>query len=198
MSKQAELWGSEFGNDYHARNPQKDRRGFWQGVIGDYSYRIKDVLEYGAGQGDNLAAIREIVKPDGLFLGLDVNMAACNAMSKRGLAAGHGDFKDFEVKPAFFDLVITRGFLIHLDGHPLRLAFKQIYESANKYICFAEYYSPKRRSISYHHYNDALWADDFAGKFMKLYPDVKIIKCGFDYHGMGGEDITYFLMQKGG
>lgn len=197
MSKQAELWGSEFGNDYHARNPQKDRKEFWWDVLHEVLDTVHSVLEYGAGQGDNLVALRELTGSEGLFLGLDVNLAACNVMSKRGLAAGHGDVKDFEVKPAFFDLVITRGFLIHLEGHALRFVFKQIYESANKYICFAEYYSPNRRSINYHRYGDMLWADDFAGKFMAAYPDVKLLKCGFDYRGNGGEDLTYFVMRKG-
>lgn len=197
-TKQEELWGGEFGNKYHARNPQADHSALWNEVIGSRLAGVHSVFEPGAGMGDNLVAIRD--RSDSLgygcrVTGMDVNAHACAEMDKRGIVAIHGAFPNTPIDNRY-DLIITRGFLIHLPNYVLKPALEKIYQMANRYICFAEYYSPRRRTVSYHGEKSALWTGDYAGMLMDMHPDVELIKYGFKYGRVCGYDLTHFLMEK--
>ena len=197
-TKQQELWAGEFGDEYHDRNKQADHRMLWAETIGNRMAGIRSVFEPGAGQGDNLVAIRD--RSDSLgygcrVTGQDVNARACRIMEERGIVAIHGAFPHTPIDNRY-DLVLTRGFLIHLPNYDLKPALDKIYALSNRYICMAEYYSPRRRMVKYHGETSALWTGDYAGMLMNLYPDVKLLKYGFKYHKDAGYDLTYFLMEK--
>lgn len=201
MNEQEKLWNSAFGDEYHQRNPMVDREDFWREVLGDELFRIYSVFEPGAGRGDNLAAIREMRLgdvPHFRTMGLDVNKSACSDMEQRGIQrVVHGALLNtFFGYDLHFDLVLTRGFLIHVPEESLPATLDNLYRLSNRYIAVAEYYSPLRRGIHYHGHSNALWADDFAGKLMAMYPDLKLVRYGFKYHMEGGDDLTYFLLEK--
>ena len=192
------MWGGEFGDEYHARNKQADHSRLWAEILCHRFGTIHSVFEPGAGQGDNLVAIRD--RSDSLgygcrVTGMDVNESACDAMEQRSIVNIHGEFPASLIDNRY-DLVLTRGFLIHLPDSVLGAALDKIYEMSNRYICFAEYYSPERRSVKYHGQKEALWVDDFAGKLMDAHPDVELLKYGFKYGRDAGYDLTYFLMEK--
>lgn len=198
-TKQQALWAGQFGDEYHQRNPQADHLDLWSEIIGARMGGIRSVFEPGAGQGDNLVAIREHAEwwsKECRFTGMDINEGAVAAMNERGLVGIHGAFPTDPIDNKY-DLVLTRGFLIHLPNDELVKAFDKIYAMSNRYVCFCEYYSPVRRSFSYRGNRNALWVDDFAGQFMHYFPDVKLLKYAFKYHMECGYDLTYFLMEKG-
>jgi pseudaminic acid biosynthesis-associated methylase len=194
MSSQEDFWKGDFGNAYHQRNPTTDRMGFWLEALQGIVSEVTSVFEPGAGRGDNLASLR-IMNPTGRFTGMEINAQACELMRKRGLNVLEGAFNELKVMTKH-DLVITRGFLIHVPDAALDATLYRIHAIATKYICLAEYYSPERRQVAYRGYENALWLDDFALQMLKTYPDLKLKKYGFMYHLDGGHDLTYFLMEK--
>lgn len=191
MSQQADLWAGEFGDKYHERNVSTDREEFWREVC--YGcLDVRSVFEPGAGRGDNLM----VFKGDGRRLtGMDINLTACNAMAARGIVDLHGNFSTSEFSNKY-DLVITRGFLIHIPTSELDTVLDKIYNLSNKYIAIAEYYSPRRRKLSYRGHKNAMWSDDYAGKLMDKYPDLMLLRYGFKYGRVGGYDLNYFLLRK--
>lgn len=192
------LWYGEFGNAYHKRNYQTDRQQQWMRIIGLYMPEIKSVFEPGAGQGDNLCAIRNIareMKTPCRFTGMDVNAYAHKLMAERELVAIHGAFPGTPIDNRY-DLVITRGFLIHLPAEDLYHALDKIYSMSNRFICVSEYYSPSRRRVSYRGQRSAMWTGDYAGLLMGKYKGLRLLDYGFNYHLDGGDDETWFLLEK--
>lgn len=194
MNSQEEFWQGQFGDSYHQRNHSTDRMGFWLEALQGVMTECSSVFEPGAGRGDNLVSLR-IMNPTGRFTGLEVNHQACELMRKRALNVLEQPFNELKVMTKH-DLVITRGFLIHVPDNALEATLYRLYQIAKKYICIAEYYSPERRQILYRGYENALWADDFALKLLRCYPDLKLKNYGFRYHLDGGHDLTWFLLEK--
>lgn len=195
MNKQELFWQGEFGTNYHKRNRTTDRRMFWGEVLASRCAHIKSVLEPGAGKGENLIALRSMLGCKNGLIGVEVNPNACNVMRDNGLDVIESNF--LGCWPCrVFDLVLTRGFLIHVPLDDLDNTLHRIYFAASRYICFVEYFSVERREISYRGNAEALWSDDFAARIMRLHPDLFLVKYGFRYHTEGGDDLTYFLMEK--
>jgi len=194
-TKQEKLWAGKFGNEYHGRNVQKNRNEFWYEVLAGRFSELTSVLELGAGQGDNLVAIGNYMMGKRVLVGLDINEQACAQMRERGIVPINSPFIGAQLHGRY-DLVLTRGFLIHQPLEVLEETLRGIYDLSSRYICIAEYYATKRRGLLYRGHFQALWADDFAGRMMELYPDLKLLKYGFKYHTDDGDDITYFLLEK--
>lgn len=204
MNRNEKLWNGEFGTEYHDRNKFEDRTEFWCSVLGGEVLRdAYAVLEPGAGKGENLAAIHharheylDIHMDNDRMVGIEVNEAACNELRSRGFTGFNKPFLDMSFAGTF-PLVITRGFLIHVPNTALAATLAGIYNASSKYICLVEYYSPARREVKYHGKDSALWVDDFAGKMMEMYPDLKLVDYGFKYYkDKQGYDLTYFLLEK--
>lgn len=192
VESQSDLWKGEFGDAYHERNVLTVRCDFWYAVLGGHMMYIKSVLEVGAGKGDNLISIRNLSPWAFLRLtGVDINEDACEAMEDEKIVAIQGAFPHFELDNRY-DLVLTRGFLIHVPPADIDAALEKIYTLSNRYIVIAEYYSPARRAISYRGLRNALWTDDYAGRLMKAHPDLTVLRTGFDYE----YGITWFLLEK--
>jgi len=194
MNKQQELWQGQFGNEYHVRNVETNRTAFWYNALRGIIHDFGSVLEVGAGKGDNLEAIRAW-NGKARVTGIDINESACKVMAERGIVAIHGPFPQVKVDNRY-DLVMTRGFLIHVPQVYLKETLERIYELSNRYICVAEYYSPNRRKVNYRNITNAMWTGDYAGMLMKLHPDLRLVNYGFSYWQDGGNDVTWFLMEK--
>lgn len=195
MSKQTKLWSGEFGDQYHDRNKSTDRTNFWRKVLRRAPFdTVSSVLEAGAGRGDNLAALRGIYNTCKVW-GVEVNMQACVDLAGKHVSYCSKPFLDAPV-PVGFDLVVTRGFLIHVPDDDIDATLRKLYQSTRRYIAIAEYYSPVRRQVEYHGLTDALWLDDYAGRLLEMYEDLELVDFGFDYYMEGGHDLTWFLMEK--
>jgi spore coat polysaccharide biosynthesis protein SpsF len=76
-------------------------------------------------------------------------------------------------------------------------AYKHLFESAERYICLCEYYSPRYKEIPYRH-KRALFRADHAGTMMETFPQ-QLVDYGFLYRKdpvMPIGDITWFLLEK--
>jgi spore coat polysaccharide biosynthesis protein SpsF len=81
----------------------------------------------------------------------------------------------------------------------LNLVYEKLYNSSKKFILIAEYYNPSPVSINYRGYDNKLFKRDFAGEFLKKFPETKLIDYGFCYKGdiaFPQDDITWFLIKK--
>lgn len=195
MNENERLWAGDFGNAYHARNKsQQSRMDFWSTAVGSVLHHIKSVTELGAGCGDNLVAMRCLI-PAGRYVGVEINHKACEVMKKRKLTVIEAAVTSALHIPSA-DLVITRGFLIHVPEHDLDTTLKLLYAASSRFICIAEYFSPVRREVVYRGYPSALWTDDYARRLMELFPNLKLLDYGFVYHSDGADDLTWFLLEK--
>ena len=88
------------------------------------------------------------------------------------------DFKPESAK----DFVFTKGVLIHINPSELPRVYELLYQTSNRYICIAEYYSPVPVEVTYRGYRERLFKRDFAGELMDKYKDLALVDYGFVYH----------------
>jgi len=139
-------WGSEFGNDYQARNSIKkdDRHKIWFTLLNNLGLKdIKSALEVGCSRGHNLHAIRQATGAD--VVGIEINEKAIKERFVNSIVKGSA--YDLPFIDSQFDLVYTAGVLIHLSD--TEKAMKEIYRVSSKYILSIEYFDDKDRPISY-------------------------------------------------
>ena len=195
MNRQETLWHGDFGREYHLRNLQIDRTSFWNEIVGFLDQdSITSILELGAGQGDNLSALRNLF-PEAKLTGVDINPLAVELMRDRGFEAVEGSLHSVKLPKA--DLVFTRGTLIHVQPNYLPRTYADIHAASARYIVVAEYFSPEPREIPYRGKGAALWARDFAGDMLSQFSDLVLVDYGFVYKGAGhDESLNWFLMEK--
>jgi spore coat polysaccharide biosynthesis protein SpsF len=159
--------------------------------------RPHSVIEFGANEGQNLEALRELL-PTSHLAGVEINEAAFRKMKIVANLAFHGSILEFP-SAAKWNMVLTRGLLIHIQPVELLRAYDVLYKASNRLICIAEYYSPTPRMIPYRGQDNLLWARDFAGEMLERYPDLRLVDYEFVYHRdlvAPQDDVTWFLMEK--
>jgi pseudaminic acid biosynthesis-associated methylase len=99
-----------------------------------------------------------------------------------------------------YDLVLTKGILIHVDPEELPVVYDLLHRSSNRYICVAEYYNPTPVTVSYRGHTGKLFKRDFAGEMLDRFTDLKLADYGFVYRRdmlFPQDDINWFLLKKG-
>lgn len=197
-TEQEDFWLSNFGDAYMDRSPGhlSANIAFFTKAL-RHAHNIEDVIEFGAGVGSNLGAIGSII-PSTFLYSVELNRKASERQPKF-IHKMVGSMFDVEVDT--YDLVLTKGLLIHIHPDHLKRAYHILYHASDRYILLCEYYSPKPVMIPYRGHNDKLWKRDFAGEMLDKYPDLKLIDYGFSYHRdpkWPQDDITYFLLSKEG
>lgn len=212
MNEQTEYWKGEAGTEYTERHKMTDyaitnSRKFFEGILSAGMRKgIKSVMELGCNQGVNLAAIQAVLgfNPlDGVELpmlrGIEINPAAVTEARARGwnvmkssvleYAPGHNET---------YDLVVTKGLLIHIKPFDLAPVYSNIYNLAKKYIILAEYYAPKIEMIEYRGEKDRLWRAPHAEHMLDRYLDLRLLKYGFvsKLDKYPQDDITWWLLEK--
>lgn len=202
---QTELWTGPFGDDYQARNALTEeevakRVTLWENIFkviymncGDVP---KSVLEIGAGQGPNIAALHKlsmsIQKPIKLFA-TEINQKARMALSSNVPTC---EILDSIPKEPIADLVLTYGVLIHT--HPAHLVglMRQIHAASRRWIVACEYFAPQSRPITYRGEKDALWLDDYGKYYIENF-SLRIVGYGFCWKVTTGLDnITQWTFEK--
>lgn len=206
MNSLDEFWQGKFGDDYIERNKGNiaSNIALFSRILSSAA-NIKSVIEFGAGIGENLKAIRYL-KPDIEISAVEINEQAYNELnSLKNISAYHGSILDLpylEIGRLFLpkkrDFVLTKGLLIHINPSDLERAYRMIYKTSNKYILIAEYYNPTPIEVEYRGNKGKLWKRDFAGEMLNKYPDLELIDYGFVYHrdNFSQDDITWFLLRK--
>lgn len=200
-TEQEEFWASDFGDEYTQRNTGAallaSNISFFSTALARCD-AINSVIEFGANKGMNMRALKTLL-PAASFTGIEINKSAAEEMSKLGgIDVVNQSVLDFEPN-AKYDLVLSKGFLIHVNPEQLKNVYSKMVEASARYILIGEYYSPAPVSISYRGHSERLFKRDFAGELMDLRPDVRLVNYGFAYHRdalFPQDDINWFLLER--
>ena len=199
---QESFWAGEFGTEYIKRNQGgallASNLNFFTKSL-QSAYEINSAIEFGANIGMNLKALK-LLRPLIDISAIEINHEAVNLLSEVVLRKNifQESILDFKSNQ-FWDLVLIKGVLIHINPEFLPQVYKALYDSSNRYILVCEYYNPSPVEINYRGHKDRLFKRDFAGEMLKKYIDLKLIDYGFIYKNdpnFPQDDISWFLMEK--
>jgi len=201
-NSQEEFWANEFGDNYIDRNSNKELLAsnivFFSKIFSQQQIKLESILEIGCNIGMNLLAIKEIF-PNLHINVIDINERAIELLQKsqKNFNLKSTSINNFETQEKF-DLVLTKGVLIHLNPNDLNKTYEKIYNLSKKYILICEYYNPSPCSIPYRGNDDKLFKRDFAGEILNKYSDLKLVNYGFAYNRdiFSQDDLTWFLIKK--
>ena len=201
-TEQEKFWSTQFGNEYIERNKGDlllaSNLVFFTKCL-QKAETINSCREFGANIGMNMKAFKL------LYPSIQLKAIEINKLASEQLAEVVG--KENVFNGAIFDapvsdkveLSLIKGVLIHINPDMLQVVYQKLYDSSSKYILIAEYYNPSPLAISYRGHSDRLFKRDFAGEFLDIFKDVKLIDYGFSYRkdpAFPQDDITWFLMKK--
>ena len=197
---QEEFWAGEFGDAYISRNESENllssNTALFAEIFSSLDKVPSSVMELGANIGMNIKALQRLL-PSAQFTGVEINKQAAEILSETGCEVIQSSIMNAETSNTF-DLVFSKGVLIHIMPDQLVLTYKKMYDWSNRFVLIVEYYSPTPVSIPYRGNNDRLFKRDFAGEFLDLFPDVVLRDYGFAYHrGLyPQDDLNWFLLEK--
>lgn len=210
LSEQEKFWIGDFGDQYLARNTlaraASRQINLERRILRPNSVNPDSILEFGCNIGINLVALARLF-PQARLTGYEINQGAARQCEANLAALCQKDMYKISNKSLFdadeksHDFVLSSGLLIHIAPELLPLAYRKIYEAASKYICMMEYYNPTPLEVEYRGNRGKLWKRDFAGEFMRMYSDVKLVDYGFIWRNdpvSPEDDATWFLMEKHG
>jgi pseudaminic acid biosynthesis-associated methylase len=200
MTEQEKFWEGEFGNEYTDRNNEiiiKNNVNLFEKILKNIS--IKTIFEIGCNRGLNFKAIK-LINQDISLNGLEINKHAYDILKSENICDNlYNDTIFNHNEPNKYNLVFTKGVLIHINPEKLNEVYEKMYNMSDKYILIAEYYSRDLREINYRGHSNKLFKRDFCHDIMTLYPELKIKDYGFIYHKdplYPLDDITWFLLEK--
>jgi len=199
---QEKFWAGDFGDNYIERNQGEkvlaSNLNFFSQAL-QKTQNLKNCIEFGANIGMNIRSLKY------LFPNLDCSAVEINIKASKLLSEiipvdniYVESILDFNSSQRW-DLVITKGVLIHIDPTKLQDIYQILYKTTNKYILIGEYYSKNPKSLTYRGYDNKLYTRDFAGEIMNKFQDLKLLDYRFHYHkdsNFPQDDITWFLLQK--
>ena len=198
---QDQAWRGEFGDQYTDRNMGKvpANRHFFQLALAKARSSITAVLELGCGAGENLTALRQLM-PGAHLEGVEINPKAAAIAREHGHLVREGSLLTYldDHRPRGFDLVFTKGVLIHIPPTELARAYQLLVQASIRWILVAEYYNPQPAEIPYRGRQSMLWKRDFAGDLLSAYQELRLVDYGFVYHRdpYPQDDLTWFLLEK--
>jgi pseudaminic acid biosynthesis-associated methylase len=201
-NNQQKFWTGKFGKDYNSRNSLerhfKNNLGLFSKIFSN-KLPPKDCLEFGANIGANLVALKSLF-PNINTHGVEINNLAFKELTKiLGKKNSYNQSIESFDNTRKYDLVFTKGVLIHINPNNLEKIYTKMFKLSKKYILIVEYFNPKPASIDYRGHKDKLFKRDFAGEIMKKYKSLKLLDYGFCYHGdlsFPQDDLTWFLLEK--
>lgn len=198
LNEQELLWQGHFGDDYAKRNVGRidANRAFFREVF-SHMDAVHSIMEFGCGTGENLAAIAKLGKQDLSLYGVEINHEAARRIPVGKIF--HCSVHDF-IPREQYDLVVTKGFLIHVEPEQLTAVYDKLFEASKRYILIAEYFAPACTPVEYRGLKNKLWRNDFAGAILDRFPgQLSMPAYGFCYKRdeyFGQDDLNWFLLEK--
>jgi pseudaminic acid biosynthesis-associated methylase len=161
--------------------------------------KVQSVLELGSNIGLNLMALRQLL-PAARLSAVEINEKAASELkaSVPDVDLHLNSILEFQPK-ASWNLVFTKGVLIHINPDKLPIVYELMYRASSRYLLVAEYYNPKPTEITYRGHTGKLFKRDFAGEILDKHSDLSLVDYGFVYHrdpNFPQDDMTWFLMKK--
>jgi pseudaminic acid biosynthesis-associated methylase len=197
---QEEFWAGDFGTEYIDRNQDEKLLSsnihFFSNILARIPNSPESIIELGANVGMNIKAIRQLL-PKAKFTGVEINKSACEKLRELDCAVHNVPISELKLNKKF-DLVLSKGVLIHINPDDLNDIYKKMYEMSSKWILIAEYYNPVPVVVDYRGHLDKLFKRDFAGELLSQFKDLELTATGFSYHldPFPQDDITWFLIRK--
>jgi spore coat polysaccharide biosynthesis protein SpsF len=194
------FWKGGFGNKYLLRNSGEkiiNNNIYFFKKVFKKKNSIKSLVELGANIGNNILALNKIFKIPKITA-VEINKRAYKQLKKiKNVEAINESILEFDAKEKF-EVVLIKGVLIHIHPKDLKKVYETIERLSKKYILICEYYNPYPISINYRGYKDKLFKNDYAGDFLKIYKNYKLISYGFNYHldEHPLDDSSWFLLRK--
>jgi len=202
ITEQEVFWEGEFGNDYVDRNRGAtlvaSNSAFWGRVLGR-TRGVRSVLELGSNIGLNMMAISRLL-PSAELSAVEINAKAAAQLRANvpGIDLHLQSILDFEPTREW-DLVFTKGVLIHMNPKSLPSVYELLNRSSSRYILLSEYYSPRPVEVRYRGHAARLFKRDFAGEMLDAFPNLSLADYGFAYHRdaiFPQDDQNWFLLEK--
>ena len=197
MNNQEALWRGDFGKAYTIRQSHNllATRVFFRNALKEAKFTHLRALEFGAGIGHNLLALKRMYEGSWLS-GVEINEEAFSELQIVANESILNSILEFEPRKEW-ELVFTKGLLIHLHPNDLPKAYEAIFECSQKYVLLCEYFSPEPVAIEYRGQKEALWKRDFAGDMLDKFP-LKFLDYGFVWHRdrYPQDDLHWVLMEK--
>lgn len=201
-TEQEAFWQGDFGNDYTDRNRGSrlvaSNAAFFSRMLGS-TRNVHAVLELGSNIGLNLMALRQLL-PEGKLSAVEINEKAASELKSNVPGVDLHLASILEFSPiSTWDLVFTKGVLIHISPEKLPVVYDLMHRSSSRYILVSEYYNPKPTEVTYRGHSGKLFKRDFAGEMLEHFPDLSLVDYGFIYHrdpNFPQDDMTWFLMEK--
>ena len=185
---QESAWGGKHGFRYVVHHLSEDwkatRVPLWKNLL-TFVPDVQSVAEFGCNIGANLKALREI-RPDLDLAGVEINRFAVEVLKRERVSEvnlGSVGTYDFGRK---FDLVFTRGVLIHIAPDDLPNVLANMERHAKKYVLIWENYDEAMHNMPWYDkrvgdgkagVNYQFWRD-FAGEFHKQFPNWTVLASG--------------------
>jgi pseudaminic acid biosynthesis-associated methylase len=202
ITEQEAFWEGDFGNDYAERNRGSSwiaaNVAFFSKVLAR-AQRVQRVLELGSNIGLNLIALRTLL-PAAKLSAVEINEKAASELQSNlpDVDLHLNSILEFQPNETW-DLVFTKGVLIHINPDKLPIVYELMHRASSRYLLVAEYYNPKPTEITYRGHTGKLFKRDFAGDMLDKFSDLSLLDYGFVYHrdmNFPQDDMTWFLMEK--
>jgi pseudaminic acid biosynthesis-associated methylase len=200
-TEQELFWAGEFGDEYIERN--SGERGIAANIalfskIFSRTQLVSSVMEFGANIGLNLIAIRRLI-PHINLSAIEINREAVKELRKiNNVQIYQMSVLEYNAKN-LVDLVLSKGFLIHVHPTKLKKVYEIMYRSTLRYICLIEYYNPTPLEVEYRGHKGKLFKRDFTGEMMDAFKNLSLVDYGFVYRhdpNFPQDDINWFLLEK--
>lgn len=201
-TEQETFWAGHFGDQYSDRNVGADAVAANVALFSKIlsaTRQVNSVFELGCNIGLNLQALRSVL-PAAEIEAVEINAKAVGTALESGAANRVLQGSLLEVKPEkTYDLVFTKGVLIHISPDMLDVAYQQLHSLSNRYVMVCEYYNPSPVEIEYRGHQGKLFKRDFASDLLDRYSDLALVDYGFVWRrdpNFPQDDATWFLLEK--
>lgn len=194
-----EFWSGDFNLGYIERNSSDEMLAsnlfFFAKILFDRNLKPKTILELGANVGLNIRAL-QLLLPNTRFDAVEINRDAFEKLKETGCEAHLSSIEDFDSRKKY-DLVLSKGVLIHIEPQELQKVYKKIVDLSKKWILIAEYFSRTPTEVVYHGEEGKLFKRDFARELMDT-NNVSLVASGFSSKLMEfpQDDLNWYLFEK--
>jgi pseudaminic acid biosynthesis-associated methylase len=206
MSETTDFWRGDFGDSYASRNNHPDliknnEALFRKALMPMFHTTPMRIIEFGANIGLNIHALRRIAPfAKCEYSAVEPNEKAAEELRKiENVNVYQTTMQDSaEDWGRGYDIAFTRGVLIHVPEVDLPRAYAALYRASRRYILIVEYFCPTPREIIYRGEPGKLWARDFCGEMMGMFPELRRVAYGFvdQYDPYPQDNVNWYLLEK--